>query len=221
MYHYVENKEFLKRAQSSCSDLMSELEEELREHNINSQFFLVGSGARNMVTQNEDESIDFDYNLNILSCEDFDDCKYIKETVRKAFNQVLRNNGLSDSKDSTTLLTTCKIYFINDPSIEFSIDVCIVTRDCEGRWYRLKHQKGMNTYYDRYYWNEYPSSYKYKEKSKAIKEVPGYWSRVRERYLDIKNMYLVRNDHYHPSFVCYIQAVNDVYNEMKRKKIIK
>ena len=105
-----------------------------------------------MVTQNEDESIDFDYNLNILSCEDFNDCRYIKETVRKAFNQVLRNNGLSDSKDSTTPLTTCKIYFINDPSIEFSIDVCIVTRDCEGSWHRLKHQKGMNTYYDRYYW---------------------------------------------------------------------
>ena len=37
---------------------------------INTQFFLVGSGARNMVTQNGDGPIDFDYNLNILSCDD-------------------------------------------------------------------------------------------------------------------------------------------------------
>ena len=47
MYRYVEDKEFLRRAQNCCSDLMHELEDELRENGINSQFFLVGSGARN------------------------------------------------------------------------------------------------------------------------------------------------------------------------------
>lgn len=78
MYAYVEDKAFLKRAQNCCSELMHELEDELREKGINSQFFLVGSGARNMVTQNEEEAIDFDYNLNIIDCEDFHDCKAIK-----------------------------------------------------------------------------------------------------------------------------------------------
>ena len=57
MFAYVEDKAFLKRAQNCCSDLMHELEDELREDGINSQFFLVGSGARNMVTQNGDEAI--------------------------------------------------------------------------------------------------------------------------------------------------------------------
>ena len=36
MYHYVEDKEFLKRAQRVCSNLVAELEEELREEGINS-----------------------------------------------------------------------------------------------------------------------------------------------------------------------------------------
>lgn len=220
MYHYVEDKDFLKRAQKTCSGLMAELEDELRENGINSQFFLVGSGARNMVMQNEEEPIDFDYNLSIISCEDFDDCKAIKEAVRKAFNKVLRNNGLNNCDDSTSSLTTKKIYFTDYSSVEFSIDVCIVAKGNNGNWFRLKHEKGHNSYSDRYYWNEAPSSKGYSEKAKAIKSVPGWWEAVREHYLDIKNNYLRKNDYNHPSFVCYMQAVNDVYNQMRQKRIL-
>ena len=32
------------------------------------------------------------------------------------------------------------------------------------------------------------------------------------QYLNIKNRYLRQNDHDHPSFICYIEAVNNVYN---------
>lgn len=220
MYHYVEDKGFLKRAQKTCSGLMAELKDKLRENGVNSQFFLVGSGARNMVTQNEQEPIDFDYNLSIISCEDINDCKAIKELVREAFNKVLRNNGLNDCDDSTSSLTTKKIYFTDYSLVEFSIDVCIVTRDKNGNWFRLKHDKGYNSYYDKYYWNESSSSDKYSEKAKAIKSVPGWWEVVRKHYLDIKNDYLKKNDYNHPSFVCYIQAVNDVYNQMRQKRIL-
>lgn len=220
MYHYVEDKDFLKRAQKTCSGLMIELEDELREKGINSQFFLVGSGARNMVTRNEEEPIDFDYNLSIISCKDINDCKAIKESVRKAFNKVLKNNNLSDCDDSTSSLTTKSIYFKDDDSISFSIDVCIVAKDKNSNWFRLKHEKGYNSYYDKYYWNESPSSGGYSEKAKAIKSVPGWWEVVREHYLDIKNDYLRKNNHNHPSFVCYIQAVNDVYNQMRQKRIL-
>lgn len=216
MYHYVGDKEFLKRAQKVCSSLMAELEEALREKDINSQFFLIGSGAKNMVTQNENESIDFDYNLNILSRDDIDDCKAIKEMVRRAFNKVLRENGLRDCEDSTSSLTT-KCFYFDDDSIEFSIDVGIVTKDDDGVLYRLKHEKGSTSYQDRYYWSEGPNLDKCKEKAMAIKLIPGCWDYVRDRYLELKNHYLRNNDYNHPSFVCYIQAVNDVYNSMKQK----
>lgn len=220
MYHYVEDKGFLKRAQKTCSGLMAELKDKLRENGVNSQFFLVGSGARNMVTQNEQEPIDFDYNLSIISCEDINDCKAIKELVREAFNKVLRNNDLNDCDDSTSSLTTKKIYFADYSLVKFSIDVCIVTRDKNGNWFRLKHDKGYNSYYDKYYWNESPTSDEYSEKAKAIKSVPGWWEVVRKHYLDIKNDYLKKNDYNHPSFVCYIQTVNDVYNQMRQKRIL-
>ena len=47
-----------------------------------------------------------------------------------------------------------------------------------------------------------------------IKE-KGKWQLVRSQYLDIKNRYLRQNDHDHPSFICYIEAVNNVYNARK------
>lgn len=41
----------------------------------------------------------------------------------------------------------------------------------------------------------------------------GYWLELREAYLDKKNTYLTRNDHDHPSYIVYIEAVNEVYSK--------
>lgn len=89
MYDYFYDKEFLKRAQRFYASLVSRTEEILREKNINSQMFLVGSGGRNMITRNGSGPIDFDYNLNVISCDDWDDTKGIKDKVMNAFNKAL------------------------------------------------------------------------------------------------------------------------------------
>ncbi len=219
MYHYFTDKEYLKRAKNSCAELLSALTQELLDEDISSQFFLVGSGARNMVTQNNNESIDFDYNLYIQKCDNINDCRFLKETVRKAFNKVLRDDGLSDCDDSTSSLTTKLIYFNDRPKIKFSIDLCIVARNNEGSWFRLIHSKTGVSSNDRYFWNESPNSKNVKDKSYEIKDA-GYWQLVRDKYLEIKNVYLRNNDHNHPSFICYIEAVNNVHNTLKQKNII-
>ena len=41
------------------------------------------------------------------------------------------------------------------------------------------------------------------------------WEEVRQCYLDKKNLYLKRNDNNHPSFICYIEAVNEVYGHYR------
>ncbi len=220
MYSYFENKQLLKEIQSSCSSLVKKVEKELRNHGLNSQVFLIGSGGRNMVMQNEKESIDFDYNLNILSCNDIKNCQEIKELVRKTFNKVMKKNYLDDVDDSTSSLTTKKLCFKTNLDIEFSIDLAIVAMDNDGKWYRLKHEKTGYSYNDRYYWNEAPNSKGYNDKAIKIKQVQ-CWELVREQYKNIKNKYLTSNDHDHPSFVCYIEAVNNVYNHLIQKKIIK
>ena len=64
---------------------------------------------------------------------------------------------------------------------------------------------------DQYTWNEVPNSHQVKDKADEIKE-EGLWQEVRGRYLEKKNMYLSRQDRNHPSFVVYVEAVNEVYN---------
>lgn len=77
---------------------------------------------------------------------------------------------------------------------------------------RLIHNKNVYALgWDQYTWNEVPNSHQMKDKADEIKE-EGLWQEVRDRYLEKKNMYLSRQDRKHPSFVVYVEAVNEVYN---------
>jgi len=212
MFKYVEDKDFLSRMRSLCGEIMQDFCHYLKEdYDIGTVFYLVGSGKRKLIVQNASLPIDLDYNLEIVRCEDFEDCGFIKECARKSFNKALRKHGWSDCEDSTSSLTTEKRHFVKGNSTEFSMDVCIVCRDTEEQFYRLIHKKTGFTYRDEYYWNEAPHSAGIQEKAGYIKK-KGKWQLVKTQYLNIKNKYLQRNDHDHPSFVCYIEAVNNVYN---------
>ena len=129
MYKYVEDKQFLSRMRSLCGEIMQDLCHTLKEeYDIGASFYLVGSGARNLILQNANRPIDLDYNLEITRIDDWEDCKEIKECVRKAFNIVLREYGWSDCQDSTSSLTTEKRHFNQGNSTEFSMDICLSAR---------------------------------------------------------------------------------------------
>ena len=216
MYHYLDDKEFVSKMRNLCGDIMQDLCHILKEdYDIGATFYLVGSGARNLIMQNNNEPVDLDYNLEIIRCEDFEDCRYIKECVRKSFNKALKVNDLDDCNDSTVPLTTELIYFTEGNDTEFRMDVCITARDEDDNYYRLVHEKTGFALYDRYFWNIAPNSKRINEKVHYIKKC-GKWMLVRQQYEKIKNMYLIRNDYNHPSFVCYVEAVNNVYNLRKR-----
>ena len=215
MYHYLDDKGFVSKMRNLCGDIMQDLCHILKEdYDIGATFYLVGSGARNLIMQNNNEPVDLDYNLEIIRCEDFDDCRYIKECVRKSFNKALKVNDLDDCNDSTVPLTTELIYFTEGNYTEFRMDVCITVRDEDDNYYRLVHEKTGFVLHDRYFWNIAPNSKRINEKASYIKKC-GKWMLVRQQYEKSKNMYLIRNDYNHPSFVCYMEAVNNVYNLRK------
>lgn len=208
MYHYLEDKEFLHKMRSLSGEIMQLLCHYLKEdYDIGSNFYLVGSGAKNLILQNADEPVDLDYNLEIVRCEDFKNCRYLKECARKAFNKCL----LEDCEDSRSSLTSKPIYFNNGNPTGFYIDVCITYRDNKDNYYRLIHDKTVWTCNGNYYWNMAPRSNDLNKKVAYIKK-HGRWETVREQYLKIKNNYLTRNDYDHPSFVCYIEVINNIYN---------
>lgn len=145
----------------------------------------------------------------------------IKEYIRKQFNKVLALNGLGDCQDSTSVLTTKRWSFRKGNKTEFGIDIAIVCKNKNG-WHRLIHQKTGLACLDRYYWNEVKDSADLEEKAGRIKLIKK-WNEVRDTYRDKKNMYLCRNDNTHPSFIVYIESVNEIYNKYffsggKRKK---
>ena len=212
MYHYLDDKEFLHEIRALSGEIMQSLCHILKEdYDIGANFYLVGSGARNLILQNADRPVDLDYNLEIVKCEDYKNRKYLKESARKAFNKALNRYGLDDCDDSTSSLTSKKIHFKSGNKTGFSIDVCITARDGKDNYHRLIHKKTRRSCCDEYYWNIAPNSAKLKKKADYIKK-RGKWELVRQQYKEIKNNYLSKNDTDHPSFICYIEAVNNVYN---------
>ena len=186
----------------------------LKGKGISAQFTLVGSGARNMVTRNGNGPFDLDYNLEIIKATDeyLDDLRYLKNTVRILLNKVIGQTRFRDSKDSTSCLTAI-LLFRDNSAVEFKFDVAIVKRNSKGGLCKMVHNKNAWGYgNDQYTWTEIPDSHDVSQKARRIKS-EGLWLEVRERYVDLKNMYLSRQDKNHPSFLVYVEAVNQVYNE--------
>lgn len=212
MYHWVKDKRFLGRMKRLCSDIVNQLVQAINnEEKMYVRAYMVGSGARNLITQNAEEPIDLDYNLEIIECYDFNinDGRVIKEYIQKKYNEILSKNDLDDCGDSKSVLTSGYIEFETGNKTNFSIDIAIVKQNNNG-WDRLIHHKTGFTYFDQYYWNPAPNSRGLSEKANLLKE-NNYWEDVRNIYLDKKNMYLRRNDQTHSSFIIYIETINEAY----------
>lgn len=205
-YEFVCESE-AKRYRSDCSNVLKETCELLKEKGISAQFSLVGSGARNMITRNGDGPYDLDYNLLIMKADnEYRDPRLLKDTIRNALNKAVGGKFFSDAQDSTSCLTAL-LHFKDTPNVEFSFDVAIIKKNPNGNYMRLIHNKPWN----QYTWNEVPRSHQVKDRADEIKK-EGLWQEVRDKYLEKKNMYLSWQDRNHPSFVVYVEAVNEVYN---------
>lgn len=214
MYHYIQDTDFQKRLKSICSDIVNQLVQSINNDSVMTvKGCLVGSGAKNLVTQNSNSPIDLDYNICILDTENINinNGREIKEYIRKVFNSVLKKNNWGDCQDSTSALTTEQRVFKRGNKTAFSIDIAITFKNNLG-WYKLIHEKTGFVCYDRYYWNEIPDSRWLEERVYAIK-FNHLWNEVKNIYLEKKNLYLQRNDNMHPSFVIYIESVNQIYDK--------
>lgn len=201
-----------KRYRSDCSAILTKACKILMSKDITAQFSLVGNGARNLITRNGNGPYDLDYNLIVIKADDryWHDLRLLKETVRNALNKAEGKDFFSDAMDSRSCLTTL-LHFNDLPNVEFSFDVAILTKNRNGNYMRLIHNK--NAFFigfAQYTWNEVPKSRDVKDKADAIK-AEKLWQEVRDRYVELKNIYLSRQDNSHPSFIVFVEAVNEIY----------
>lgn len=218
MFEYVEDKQFISNMRHFCGKIMQQFCHNLKEdYNISARFYLVGSGAKNLILQNNSNPVDLDYNLEIVKCENIKNCRRIKDCARNSLNKALRDYNLNDCDDSTSVLTTKEMYFEGSNQTNFSIDICIVKSTSAGHIYRLIRKTCGNVLTNCYVWERASTNAKnIKKKVNTIKS-RGKWMKVREEYKKIKNNYLIGNDSNHPSFICYIEAVNNVYNSLNNQ----
>ena len=213
MYHYIQDKNYLKCLKRICSDIVNQLVQSINSDSVMTvKACLVGSGAKNLIIQNANNPIDLDYNIIIIDTKsiNINNGREIKEYVRRQFNKVLRKNGWNDCHDSTSALTTGQMVFKHGNKTAFSIDLAITFKNNFG-WHKLIHKKTGWVIYDGYYWNQIPDSRQLEEKVYVIK-LNHLWDEVRSTYLEKKNLYLQRNDNTHPSFIVYIETANQIYD---------
>ena len=215
MYEYVNQAE-VERYRKFCSETLLSLCASLKEDGITAQPVLIGSGARNLVTKNGNGTFDLDYNLEIIRLDPAYEKNLftLKNRVMRSLNQLLGDTFFSDAKDSTSAITAI-LHFKDTPRVQFSFDIGIVKKNRQGNFCRLIHQKEGSSQ-GTFTWCEIPTSSKVGEKASAIKKA-GKWDDVRQRYLKLKNQYLSAGDRNHPSFVVYVEAVNEAYKAMQKK----
>lgn len=175
---------------------------------------LIGSGAKNLILQNGNEPIDFDYNIIIKEFIKYteNECAKIKNYIIEKFNIVLKRKKIPSSKDSRSVITT-KVISIDNK--DFSIDVAIVSK-FNDVYNKIMHQKTGDTKEDRWYWNQIKDSNDLEQKVNKIKKLKK-WQNLRETYKNKKNIYLKKNDYNHSSFICYVEAINEVFPSLKHK----
>ena len=212
MMHYVKNST-VKPYRSFSADKMNQVKQMLKaEYNLDSDFYLVGSGAKNLVTQNEKEPFDLDWNLEVYNLnEPTKNAEWLKNTVMNFLNKILEDTPFKNCQDSTAVITS---RWVSKDGLEFSFDIAILVRNSVGTFCRMIHDKYLN----RYYWNEVPNSNEVYEKMEKLKE-SGWWDDIRETYLNKKNMYLKRADREnHPSFTVFVDTINEVWYKACSKR---
>lgn len=209
-----------RRYQVYCSAALNQVCSKLKEKGISAKFTLVGSGARNMVTRNGKGPFDLDYNLEIIKVSDEyrKDLRHLKDTVRVLLNEAIGQTRFRDSKDSTSCLTAI-LLFRDNSAVEFKFDVAIVKRNSKGSLCKMVHNKNVVVIgKEQYTWTEIPDSHDVAQKALRIKS-EGLWLEVRERYVYLKNMYLSQQEKNHPSFIVYVEAVNQIYDKCFRQNV--
>lgn len=193
----------VKELSTWCMDVLHTVQNEIREY-FTFDIRLIGSGDKRLVTQNSDESFDLDYNIILQQDKKglLDNPKQIKEIFVAKFDKVLKAyvSNYTHVSDSTSVITA-KI--IRNNRLKFSFDVAIIVEGDNGCFYRLVNDKTTG----RYIWNQVKQSAKYFDRFKAVKE-NGDWAQFKQRYLELKNMHLRRQDGV-KSFSIFLETLNE------------
>lgn len=211
-YHFATKKD-VKVANKWCTSVLKDVQILVRDW-FTFDFRLIGSGGKHLVTYNEGQPFDLDYNIIIQKDKHslHDKPAIIKEKFIEAFKAVFSETITYFNVDeyfkinnSTSVIT---LKYISNGMLEFSFDVAIMQENENGYLEKIIFDKKNNVFI----WNKVKQSDNLYDKAVQVKQ--NYdWNKVRKRYLKLKNKSLSNQDDT-KSFSIFVQVINEFYNKI-------
>lgn len=208
-YSFATNLE-VKQMKNSCAAVFYDVQDDVRDF-FTFSFQLIGSGGKHLVTHDDNNPFDLDYNIIIQKDKQnlHNDPRRIKEifyeAFRKSFKKHIRDfnsNAYAKLNNSTSVIT---LKSISLDQITFSFDVAIMQKNIDGSLERIIFDKNTGNYI----WNIVKQSGNLYEKANTVKKNCD-WNDVRNKYLELKNCYQSRNQDI-KSFAIFAMVVNEFY----------
>lgn len=201
---YVTKSEW-KPVKQEIIEMINEVQDIVRK-DFTFRYDFIGSVPLNMVTQDLDSNVgyDFDINIRVNDPNEEYDAKEIKHILMNAFNQVVLSYGYAYCEDNTRVFTIKSIDHYKSKIIH-SCDFAVVN-DCEdGRQQYIRHNKNQNSYY----WEYQPYGFNLEHKIEWLK-ANKLWDEVKGRYLDKKDNNTIPTK---KSRSLRAETINEVCNE--------
>ncbi len=212
MYSYVEDKPFLTDAKRTALNIMKQLTSKLRDRGLDCNARLLGLDGKELILQNGNNPVEIEYLIEIEGSKEFDlnDGHQIKLVAMDEIDIISKPLLLPGCVSNTFNIILPQLRFsMGSTEKAFSIVISIVHEDPDGSYGRLGRKPSAVTARDQWSWIPVPDSIDLNYKAKKIRNK--YWKDVNSLYLKKKNAYLTRVNIGHPSFVCYVESVNEVY----------
>lgn len=213
MAYQFATKKDVKVANKWCISVLKDVQNLVRDW-FTFDFRLIGSGGKHLVTYNEGQPFDLDYNIIIQKDKQSLHGKpeKIKKIFIDAFETVFSETITYFNVDeyfkinnSTSVIT---LKYISSGMLEFSFDVAIMQENENGYLEKIIFDKKNNVFI----WNKVKQSDNLYDKAVQVKQ--NYdWNKVRNRYLELKNKSLSNQDDT-KSFSIFVQVINEFYNKL-------
>ena len=201
MYYYLEDSKLVSKTNKWGHAFALDLEKALEEKGIISEVDILDES---LVVQNDTlNQSEYPYIIKVDTNEPFkaEDLDKVKE----ALNKVLLSKELKEVEDFEYSFKSKKMHWESLPSKNFIFEFFVITNN-NGNYSRVILKKGSLV--------ELPMLNKEDLDKKESKiRFYGLFENVNNGYLNKLNMYEKRQDPNHPSFVCFIEAINEVFHK--------
>ena len=201
-FHYVPRKK-VSPIKNDLIDIIQDVQDLVRDK-FTFQYTFVGSSKQNMITCDLKSNIGFDFDINIEVNDDDEKFtpKQIRQSLMRAFNEVVKDYGYDYCEDSTRVITV-KVKDREHSRILHSCDFAIVNNCGDGSQQYIRFNKAENTYT----WEYQPIGFYYlPDKIDWLKE-NNLWNDLRDYYIEKKND---NNNPKKHSRSIFVESVNEM-----------